>query len=256
MHGAHRLAAVGVALHAEAGVDRGRLHGAEELGQPLDLRARARPRPPRPRPASGRARCSRKASKPRTWARDERPVDPAALDQHDARPRGPARRRCPAAAAGAARRARPSRCGAGRSTTSCAPRSRACCDEAAIWCTLVSAAFLPQKTISRALARSHGALCAFVAEGEPRGLEAGRPAQVAVGGRAAAEEPPERRGRRRSAAPWCRSRSRRGRTAGLARGSERSRSAMRSSASSQRDALEGPAAAVASQRVEDAGPST
>ena len=81
-HRAHRLPAVGVALHAEARADRHRRARADEFGETRDLRLRDVGNRRRPR---GRARPrtrSRNSSAPCTWLRDERLIDPAALEEH------------------------------------------------------------------------------------------------------------------------------------------------------------------------------
>ena len=130
------------------------------------------------------------SSKPCTWSATKSAVD-AARARSAAAPRpGPGNRRCPAAAGSAARPARRSGCGAGRSPPGARPASRAWSTKR-IWWMLVSAAFLPQKTISRALARSQGALCLLSPRVRRVASRPGRPAQIAVGGGAAAEEAPE-----------------------------------------------------------------
>ena len=55
----------------------------------------------------------------------------------------------------------------------------------------VSAAFLPQKMMSLRVGQIPGRVVFVVAQGQAGGFEAGRPAQVAEGGGAAAEQAPE-----------------------------------------------------------------
>ena len=194
---AHGLAAVGVALHAEAGADRDRRGSrraprpgarSESTGNVGDLRG--------PLGRARRARMAANSSKPSTWSVDERLVDAVRRDQQRAPRPAPGRRRSRAAAGSAARRARRSRCGADRSPPARAPRSSACSTKA-IWWMLVSAAFLPHSTISVRVGEVPRRVVLVVAQGQARGLEPGRPAEIAVGRGAAAEQPPEARSRRR-----------------------------------------------------------
>ena len=164
----------------------------EELGEPLDLRlGHARDlRRPRRRPVTHAVAEGLEAVH---VVAHEGPVDEAALDQRGARPRARWRRRCPAAAAG---------CSAARSAVS-VRRGSIDHDLRAPVHGLLDEGHLVHVRLGRVLAPEDdeagvrevpGRVRLVGPQGEARGLEAGGPAEVAVGGRAAAEEPPEGRG--------------------------------------------------------------
>ncbi len=117
----------------------------------------------------------------------------AGVDDDPAPCRAPAPRRCRASAAGG-RRPRPScRCCAGSISATTAPRSCASWIHR-IWWTFVSAGLCPHSRMKRLSERVARVAVEIRAVGQPRGLEARRPAEVAVGQRAPAELVPERHG--------------------------------------------------------------
>ena len=191
-HRAHRLAAVRVALHAEAGADRRRRHGAEELGEPLDLRLRhARDlRGPGRRPRRGR--CSRKASKPWTCrptnGSSTHPRANSTCATASAMAPSVPGRGCRSSAARSAVSVR-----RGSMTTSCPPAVERLLHERHLVDVRLGRVLAPEDDEPR-VGEVPGRVVLVVAEREARRLEPGGPAQVAVGRRAAAEEPPERRG--------------------------------------------------------------